>query len=188
MQRIDVDGKKFRSIRKASQYINISSSRLVDLLKNKEELVYNNFSIKKINPPILPKKEKKIPNAVRVLQVNTGRVFNTIEEVAKFTGTDGWTISKKMDFSGGFVDKYGNMYKRLKPMKTKNVYSDTSMEVNPNYKGRKPMSMIKNLFKKEQPVEVEEEKCIRFCDHPECVQKLVKNEIAKMIESGMDWK
>ena len=51
--------------------------------------------------------------------------FKSIRAAAKFAGVNEWTMSKKMEVSGSFIDAEGNEYFRDRPMKTKNNYEDT---------------------------------------------------------------
>ena len=126
MKTIDVNGKRFKSLSQAAKYIRISASRLSELLRNKKEFMYDNFRIQEINKPKIPKLKSKY---CKVLQVNTGKIFNTIEAASRYAGVDSWTMSVKMEVAGSFIDKNGNEYKRLSPMITKNKYVNTGKTI-----------------------------------------------------------
>lgn len=64
--------------------------------------------------------------ACKVFCETTGKVYPSIEAAAKAIGVSGWTLSMKMQVKGQFVDSNGNVYKRERPMDSKNVYSTTS--------------------------------------------------------------
>lgn len=55
--------------------------------------------------------------------------FFSIKDAAKFAKVNNWTMSVKMETAGQFIDKEGNVYKRLKPMITKNAYKNTGAEI-----------------------------------------------------------
>lgn len=130
MKTIDVNGKRFRSLSQAARYIRISTSRLSELLKNKKEFMFDNFRIQEIPKPKKPKPKSKY---CKVLQINTGKIFNTISEASRYAGVDSWTMSVKMETAGSFIDKNGNEYKRLSPMITKNKYVNTGKTIKLNH-------------------------------------------------------
>ena len=74
---------------------------------------------------ITSRKKRGTTHRIKVYCPNLDKTFDSITDAAKYAQADTWTMSKKMETSGGFVDKNGNEYKRLKPMNTKNNYPDT---------------------------------------------------------------
>lgn len=184
MKTIDVNGKIFRSLSQAAKYIRISTSRLSELLKNKKEFMYDNFRIQEINKPKKPKPRSKY---CKVLQVNTGKIFNTISEASKYAGVDSWTMSVKMEVAGSFIDKNGNEYKRLSPMITKNKYANTGKTINNPTQRFFPTFDELVPIKHKIPVEPVEEKKLKFENYPQVIQSLIRKEIRTMIREDKPW-
>lgn len=63
--------------------------------------------------------------ACPVICETTGKTYRTITNAAKAIGVNAWTMSVKMTSAGRFVDKEGNVYKRVKPMNSKNTYKSS---------------------------------------------------------------
>lgn len=81
--------------------------------------------------------------ACKVFCETTGEVYPSIEAAAKAIGVSGWTLSMKMQVKGQFVDSNGNVYKRERPMDSKNVYSTKSAGIkNWNQTGQKSLRNI----------------------------------------------
>lgn len=78
---------------------------------------------------------------------NLNKHFASIKEAAKFAGADGWTMSKKMETAGKFIDEKGNTYVREKPMKTINVYNNTGAKI--RHKVIKPYTRTIKVLDKE---------------------------------------
>jgi hypothetical protein len=55
--------------------------------------------------------------------------FKSIKDAAAYAQVDGWTMSKKMETSGSFIDNNGDEYIRETPMKTKNKYKNTGKKL-----------------------------------------------------------
>ena len=79
--------------------------------------------------PVFPSQIKHIEKKVKVYCETTGIMYDSIKEAAKVADVDNWTMSKKMEISGAFIDSKGNVYKRMSPMDTKNKYKDTGKSV-----------------------------------------------------------
>ena len=79
--------------------------------------------------PVFPSQIKPIEKKVRVFCETTGIMYDSITEAAKVADVDNWTMGKKMEASGAFIDSKGNVYKRMTPMNTKNKYKDTGKGV-----------------------------------------------------------
>ena len=119
-----VDGVAYNSIMDAETTLNFPRGVLSGALSAGQKF-YKEHKIEYVYPSDAGRRNhnvKKIP----VYCKNLDRKFDSILEAAAFAGVDSWTMSKKMEFSGGFIDSAGNEYVRLKPMKTKNVYKTTS--------------------------------------------------------------
>ena len=93
---------------------------------------YDGHSIEQL--PCDTKKKRKIDkkHSCPVICENLNVTFKTITEAANYAQVDGWTMSKKMQSSGKFIDKNGNVYVRLKPMRSKNVYADIGATIQKN--------------------------------------------------------
>lgn len=162
MKTIDINGKRFKSLSQAAKYIRISASRLSELLRNKKEFMFDNFRIQEIPKPKKPKPKNKY---CKVLQVNTGKIFNTISEASKYASVDSWTMSVKMETAGSFIDRKGNEYKRLSPMQTKNKYVNTGKTIK-----------TEHIVKK-----IEENNDIYFEEKKDTVPQIVKDAINEKI-------
>lgn len=68
----------------------------------------------------------KKTNKCGVICETNNKVFKTITEAAKYAGCNDWTMSVKMTAKGQFVDSLGRVYKRLRPMESKNTYTTVS--------------------------------------------------------------
>lgn len=79
--------------------------------------------------PVFPSQVKKIEKKCKVYCETTGIMYDSISEAAKVADVDNWTMDKKMEASGAFIDSKGNVYKRMTPMNTKNKYRDTGKRV-----------------------------------------------------------
>lgn len=123
---------------------------------------------------------------VKVYCTTLNKWFKNIRKAARFAGVNDWTMSKKMEVSGGFIDSNGNEYIRQRPMDTKNTYEDTGKTVkkgmgrkkkNTRKKKEQFFPMIDELLK--QP-----EKKIVFGDYPVAVQKVIEEHAKDMLQKG----
>lgn len=177
---IKIDGKTVNSLRSAAKEIGCSASKLSGLFSSNGNLIYyNNKQIERVKGcgvRVVKRKKRRIDSyyGVKVLQVNTGKIFNSIEQAAKAAGgVDSWTMSKKLQFSGGFIDKEGNEYKRLTPMVTKNTYSDDGKTV-------KSKNHSESIIK-EKPIEYKKvESKFTYQDLPKELQDLIVEKINDM--------
>lgn len=106
-----------------------------------------------------------------------GRWFKSICAAARFAGVNDWTMSKKMEVSGSFIDAEGNEYFRDRPMKTKNTYEDTGNAIKSvrTFKGRRKRTTVKT------------EPAFTFQELPAPVQDLINSEISRMLVSNVPW-
>lgn len=96
--------------------------------------------------------------------------FNSIQDAAKYAGCNDWSMSKKMDIMGSFVDEAGNVYKRAEPMKTKNKYQTRT-----NY------TSIKKGRYSRKPNAKKETADFKFADLLKAVQELIEEKTKEMI-------
>lgn len=99
--------------------------------------------------------------------------FNTIKDAAKYAKVNDWSMSKKMDIMGSFVDDEGNVYKRETPMKTRNTYNTTT-----NYTSIKRGRYSRKSNKTADFV---------FADLPKVVQELIEEKISEMLDQNKPW-
>lgn len=119
-----VDGKAYNSIADAERAFGLSENTLARPLRQGKK-TYKGHTIEYVLPSQRDKIKHKNTKTVKVLCVTTGVTYNKLGDAAKVAGADEWTMSKKMETSGGYIDKNGNEYVRLTPMVSKNVYKDT---------------------------------------------------------------
>lgn len=119
-----VDNVAYNSISDAERALGWSENTLAKPLRQGRK-TYKGHTIEYVLPSQRDKIKRKNPKAVKVLCVTTGVTYDRLGDAAKVAGVDSWTMSKKMETSGGYIDKNGNEYVRLSPMVSKNVYKDT---------------------------------------------------------------
>lgn len=126
-----VDGKPYNSCTEAERILGLPSCSLSQTLRRGCKF-YKNYKVEAVYPSELKtkrsiKRERK--NAVKVECITTGVVYNNIMDASIAANADEWTMSKKMGVAGSFIDANGNEYRRLTPMRTKNVYKNTGKTV-----------------------------------------------------------
>ena len=104
--------------------------------------------------------------------------FNSIQDAAKYAGCNDWSMSKKMDIMGSFVDEAGNVYKRAEPMKTKNKYYTAT-----NYTSVKRGKYSRKPNEKKEKVAAS----FKFADLPKAVQELIEEKTKEMIDTNKPW-
>lgn len=119
-----VDNVAYNSISDAERALGWSENTLAKPLRQGRK-IHKGHTIEYVLPSQRDKIKYKSPKAVKVLCVTTGVTYDRLGDAAKVAGADEWTMSKKMETSGGYIDKNGNEYVRLSPMVSKNVYKDT---------------------------------------------------------------
>lgn len=173
---IILEGQTFNSIKEAADYIKTDSGCILWALKYNADRKYKGLSIAYAdadmeknavaniasikasrNAKIKAKKSKKIDKrACPVICETNNKRFKTITAAAKYAKANSWTMGMKMDVHGRFVDKEGNVYKRLKPMVTKNKYMskfDTiTKEVHRGYNKAEPVADVKIQTDETTPV------------------------------------
>lgn len=122
-----VDGVAYNSLIEAERTLGFPQSVLYSAIRNRK---YKNHKVEPLYPSTINKlKSRKQREGTKVYCKTIDKTFDSIEDAARFANADGWTMGKKMEASGGFVDKKGNEYVRLKPMDTKNTYNDTGKTI-----------------------------------------------------------
>lgn len=133
-----VEGNKFNSLKDAANYLQLKSSGSLNWhLNHNKDRKFQGLSIafadeakERAVVEQLNKHKRKVKimqskKACPVYCEQLNKTFKTISLAAKYAKVNGWTMSVKMETAGQFIDKQGNVYKRLKPMNTKNTYSNT---------------------------------------------------------------
>lgn len=140
-----VDGVAYNSLIEAERTLGFPKSVLYTAIRTGK---YKNHKVEPVYPSMITRKARE---GTPVYCKTTDKTFNSIKEAAKFANADNWTMSKKMKTSGGFVDKNGNEYVRLKPMDTKNTYNDTgkTVKIERGVAHRTPNQTIKEETTKE---------------------------------------
>ncbi len=129
-----VEGTRFESITSAAKYLGVVPAKIWSAAHGSGK--FNNLSIAFEHPEQSqalslakgyqsPKKVKKDKRNCPVFCETLNKKFKTIEAASKFAGVNGWTMGLKMQTAGQFIDKKGNVYKRLKPMNTNKTYTNT---------------------------------------------------------------
>lgn len=135
-----VEGTEFESISAASRFLKVSSTSVWHACHTSGKLSGLSVSFKDksmskaksledgYQARYYAKKKKEINNkkSCPVICETLNKKFKSIKDAAKFANANGWTMGIKMEVNGQFVDKSGNIYKRLKPMNTKNSYKSSS--------------------------------------------------------------
>lgn len=94
--------------------------------------------------------------------------FKTITAASKYAGVKDWSMSKKMESAGSFVDDAGHIYIREKPMKTKNRYKNT---------GSTLKRRVGEVKQQQTP--------FAFLDLPKPVQELITEKINDMLNNDV---
>jgi len=124
-----VDGVMYNSCKEAETFLGCANGSVSDAIRRRGKTMFLGHLIEPVYPSMVGKRKRKTKDAVKVLCKTTGVTYNTIMEAAKVAEVDDWTMSRKMEVAGSFIDKYGNEYVRLKPMKTKNNYGNTGKTI-----------------------------------------------------------
>ena len=145
---VKIEDKTFNSLQDACLYLKLTSSHGLAKALRDGRSIYKGLSIQKVEQPVKPthknKRRGNIKSACPVICETLNKKFNTIKSAAKFAKVDGWTMSKKMETAGQFKDSLGNIYKRLKPMNTKNTYENTGDTVLKSWSKKRSVSTIIN--------------------------------------------
>ena len=111
-----VDGVAYNSCHEAERAFNLANGSISCALKAGSK-VCKGHKIELVAPSMRSRL------GCKVYCKQKDKTYKSISDAAKDAGVDDWTMSKKMEFAGGFIDKNGNEYKRTVPMNTNKVYS-----------------------------------------------------------------
>lgn len=118
-----VNGVAYNSCSEAERALKFPKCVLSGAL-NAGQKFYKGYAIEYGRPSDAPEKDlRKVKTGVYCTNLN--KHFTSIQDASRFAKVDSWTMSKKMEFAGKFIDDVGNIYVREKPMKTINVYKNT---------------------------------------------------------------
>ena len=120
-----VDNVAYNSIADAERALGLSENTLAKPLREGKK-TYKGHTIEYVMPS---QRKETSHKKVQVVCITTGVVYNRLGDAALAAGADAWTMSKKMEASGGYIDANGNEYRRLTPMRTKNTYKDTGKKL-----------------------------------------------------------
>lgn len=144
-QAVIIEGQVFDSISKAANYVGADVSCIRWALKFNKNRKYKNLTVSFADPAKEAevvasfdkvkeaRKQRRIAHRCKKLSAkcspiyceNLDKTFKTIKSAAKFAGTSTYTMSTKTEVAGRFVDKAGNVYKRIKPMNSTKQYKNT---------------------------------------------------------------
>lgn len=175
-----IEGKVFNSMYSAATFLGVDVSCVAWALKHNKDRKYKNLSISyadaKLEQETIEALKNKRPRkrvarkaSIKACPVEAktldGKVFSfkTITDAAKYAKVNGWTMSIKMQARGQFTDKNGVVYKRLKPMNTKNQYTtptDTITKTVIKHKKHSVKSVKENVV--DVPVSAETKSAIQI--------------------------
>ena len=144
-QAVIIEGQSFKSISEAARYVGADVSCIRWALKFNKNRKYKDLSVSFADPTKEAevvasfdmakeaRKQRRIARRCKKLSAkcspiyceNLGKTFKTLKAAAKFAGTSTYTMSTKTEVAGRFVDKAGNVYKRIKPMNSTKQYKNT---------------------------------------------------------------
>lgn len=176
-----VDGMPYNSCSEAELELKIPPTTLARKLRA-GKTIYKGHRIE----PVYRQAPRNKAACIKVLCETTGVTYNSISDAARVAKADTWTMSKKMEFAGSFVDAKGNVYKRLEPMKTKNVYNNTGSTVT------REVPFVSRKSKTTVPVNItpavadlvkqNEEKVTKKPDVPQIVKDAITEKIVKILK------
>ena len=122
---VKIENKTFNSLKEACEFLKIQNVAGLAHAISKGNTRYKGLNIERISAKSTSNKAKHKQKNCPVICETLNKKFKTIRAAATYAQVDQWTMSKKMTTAGQFKDKDGNIYKRLKPMNSKNVYENT---------------------------------------------------------------
>lgn len=163
-----IDGVAYNSCHEAERVLRFPKNVLGGALNNGQTF-YKGHKIEYVYPSDAPKQNK---TKIGVYCENLNKHFQSISDAAKFADVDGWTMSKKMEAAGKFIDTKGNVYIREKPMNSINVYKNTGPTLKRNVTKEYTRTVIKD-----KPVETKNEV-------PAIVRQLVQDKIIDLLKNA----
>lgn len=122
---VKIENKTFNSLKEACEFLKIQNVAGLANAISKGNTKYKGLNIERISAKPTGNKTNHKQKSCPVICETLNKRFKTIKAAATYAQVDQWTMSKKMTTAGQFKDKDGNIYKRLKPMNSKNVYENT---------------------------------------------------------------
>lgn len=117
-----VDGVQYNSCNDAEKALGLPPCVIAKTLRENRNK-YNGHTVERAPRGI------NTTRKTGVICTTTGETWDSIAGASRAIGCDDWTMSKKMESSGYFIDLRGRTYKRLKPMSTTKSYKDTGAEL-----------------------------------------------------------
>lgn len=201
-----VNNKTFNSIYSAASFLGADVSCVAWALRHNSDRKYKgipvSFADTKLEQETIKALKNKHPRKRVARKTSTkacpveaktldGKVFTfkTITDAAKYAKVNNWTMSVKMQARGQFTDNSGVVYKRLKPMNTKNQYTtptDTITKTIAKYKKHSVKSVKENVV--DVPVSTETESAIQVAKDTlkEKILGYVQSDNFKMAKELMD--
>lgn len=140
-----IDGIPYKNCAEAERVIGCAASSVSDALRRGAKTVCGH-TLEPIYPSMVKRKTQLKKSNVKVLNKTKNVYFTSISEAAKYAKVDDWTMSKKMESAGSFIDAEGNEYIRLEPMKTKNKYENTGKTLKKKIKHHTRLSNMKGCI------------------------------------------
>ena len=112
---IKVNNEIFPSIVEAAKFLNYTAPYVGTLLKQGVTEIDGKVVSKATEEEIKTYNEEKAK--YKVVCITTGKYYKTITAAAQDANCNDWTMSIKLEQAGKFIDKEGNEYHRLIPMK-----------------------------------------------------------------------
>lgn len=179
-----VDGIAYKNCSEAERALGLCKCSVSDALRRGSKKLLGH-TIEAVYPSMINSRHK---SKVRVYNKTENKYFDSIREAASYANVDEWTMSKKMEFAGSFIDFNGNEYIRLEPMKTINVYKNTGKKLEikkqpytrtPNMKGCVSLNEIS--FDEINPIEPPKKEKI-----PQIVKDAINEKIINILkEKGL---
>ena len=134
----------YESCVEAAKALKVPTWKITNALATKKSEV-NGKKVKRvtINPKAIKKADKR---PCPVYCETTGKTYKSITHAARIAKVRPWTMGYKMEGAGKFICKKGHVYTRLRPMNTKNDYSNTSPELEREFT-KKKTKRVKQVVK-----------------------------------------
>lgn len=148
-QRVIVEGQEFDSMTSAAKFIGCDVSCIRWALNFNKSRKYKELSVRFADEAkeaavvasfdkarVLHNQQRKA-RRVKALSAkyspiyceNLNKTFSTLKAAAKFAKTSTYSMSTKTEVAGRFVDKAGNVYTRVKPMRSNKQYPNTGDKI-----------------------------------------------------------
>lgn len=122
---VKLENQTFNSLSEACRYLQLKHAAGLSYAVKHGKDTFNGLKLEVLSRATPKKVTKGKKRNCPVICETTGKRYKTIRQAARAIGVNDWTMSKKMETAGQFKDKLGNIYKRVRPMNTKNIYENT---------------------------------------------------------------